>query len=244
MKTFVIAVFFILFSSQAQAVPCGRLQAALDEGGRVQVEGVCSGDLFIERQMTTLEGPGTIVGNIWVAAPNASIKNLVIWGRVDLINALRTTLRDLQINRGGLILRKGAGLRADWLHFNGPGIAVRIIEWDTAFFSNILTEENSTSFRIGSSEAVGNLQFSNIILDRIDQLGFHVEPAHGGQVDNIQISNLWMANRNGLAPFLLNPVDGPISNVQITNWRFTDFPIDIWLNGPVKDLQVQNMIFD
>lgn len=244
-----------LWATSAWACNVSDLQAELDKGGRVEISGTCNvNDTLRITQPTTLDGPGVIVSKapiaISIEARNVTLRNLIIWndGVGVNVNGGRVFLRDLQINTGsdGIRLTKGAGAWMSGLHFNGtPGhrsYAIKILQWDTAYVSDTLSEQHDGGFRIGGQDVVGNIYLSSVVLDRLGLIGMLIEP-NGGHVANIQASNLWMS---GPAPYsmILNATDGPISNTQIVNGRFTSLENRILEFGTPIRTQTLNMIYD
>ena len=209
---------------------------------------------------TSLEGPGEITSSanpaIEISGRNITLERFQLDGPgvgIEFVGSLRSFLRDLQINSGGdgLRLTSGAGLWASGLHFNGtPGnatYAVKIFAWDTAFFSDILSEEHDGGFRIGSGSAVGNLMLAGIFLDRLNTVGILVEPSEGGIVTSLQVVNLWAHGGEDIAivPMLLNGQEGIVSDIEIINGRFAAFDRPfIWIAGLVQKVRLVNLIFD
>ena len=267
--TLILAVFlYISVAAQAgQSIVCNGqadwsvIQGALDAGGRIEIADVCvvHETLFAEVEQTSLEGPGRIISSadpaIMVTGRNITFERFRLDAPgvgVEFRGSGRTFLRDLQINSGddGLLLITGAGLWASGLHFNGvPGnadYAVRIIEWDTAFFTDILSEEHDGGFRIGNRFDVANLWLSNIVLDRLRIIGIFIEPVTPGHVANVQMVNIWAhGNSVAMAPVLLNAQEGAVYNIEIVNGLFHEFNRqEIWVFGPVQNVRAVNLIFD
>ena len=240
------------------------IQAALDAGGAVTIQGPCtiSSSLFM-RNSTTLRGPGEItylgtgqaihlVDTNDVRVQDVTISS-PLGGGFLFNNALLTRVSGVKVNAlggHGFILQQGAGLWARDLHINGtPNTGTRAFllngTWDSLWVSQTLFEQHDTGLRIGgSSGAIGNLFLTNVVMDRLASggVGLHIEPDGTGQVDNVQAMGIWSSGGHAML-FNSTQTSGTVGTIMLTNWRASESPNGVWTSGTIDNLDTSQMFF-
>ena len=220
----------------------GTLRTAFAAGGFVRLIGTCKtrSTITISNNDLTVAGPATISSSgdpvFNITGSNIKFRDLVISGsgRGFTLSggALRIFLTALQLNTkgDGIQMVEGAGLWARDLHFNGDPTndrtyAVRGLDWDTSYFSDILVEEHWGGFRIGANEegSFANSFFTNVVVDRCRDVAFQLEANDNGDLQNILMSNLW--GSQGLWPMFVNggETTGVVGKIIVHGGYFTDF---------------------
>ena len=238
------------------------LRSALADGGFVRLIGSCktSSTITISNNDLTVAGPARISSSsdpvFNITGSNIKFRDLVISGsgRGFTLNggALRIFLTAIQLNTkgDGIQMLEGSGLWARDLHFNGDPnadttYAVRGLDWDTSYFSEILIEEHWGGFRLGASGAgsFANTFFTNVVVDRCRGVAFYLEANQSGSLQNILMSNLW--GSKGLWPMLVNggETTGFVGNIIVHGGYFTDFTNKDFAIGPnVSDFIYEHII--
>ncbi len=220
----------------------GMLSSAFAAGGFVRLRGTCkvSSTITISNSDLTVAGPATISSSgdpvFNITGVNIKFRDLLILGsgRGFTLSdgARRIFLTALQLNMkdDGIQMLKGSGLWARDLHFNGDPtanntFAVRGLDWDTSYFSDILVEEHWGGFRIGANEEgnFANSLFNNVVVDRCREIAFHLEANDNGDLQNILMSNLW--GSQGIWPMFVKGEEttGVVGNIIVHGGYFTDF---------------------
>lgn len=217
------------------------LEGAFAAGGFVRLIGTCKtrSTITISNSDLTVAGPATISSSgdpvFNITGSNIKFRDLVISGSgrgfTLSSGARRIFLTALKLNtkRDGIQMLKGSGLWARDLHFNGDPsanniYAVRGLDWDTSYFSDILVEEHWGGFRIGAREGIfANAFFTNVVVDRCREVAFQLEANDNGDLQNIMMSNLW--GSQGIWPMFVKggETTGFVGKIIVHGGYFTGF---------------------
>jgi len=118
--------------------------------------------------------------------------------------------------------------------------------YDTLTIDNVLIETYDTGLRLGAADTHANYTISNVIIDKVRDVGIHIETDAGGTAQNILISNCWVAGTSGVGTSIgvfINDTAGTIQNIQLSNIYLTDIrQRSVWLAGSVEQVEMLNIL--
>lgn len=256
MKILVSVILLLLGPTVALAatVNCGTaddtipIQAALDQGGLVQLTGICvvNQPVQIRRDSTWLEGgvlwgPGVQIQRV----RRAGLRNIELRGAsvgIQITESILITVDNVYVDSTdhGLRADSVAGLWVRGSHFNGrsvPGSYGLLIGaspqgFEAVWVTDTLVETHYGGVRLGGSGNVRNIWLTNLVMDRVF-VGLMVAPWATASVENVRVTNCWVSDAE--YPIYLSQVEttGVLDGIDIRGCTFVDTPRDVTTAGQV-----------